>query len=98
MPFPVEVEYKAWWAIKRLNMDWIRAGAKERFLPLVPKDIAILRQIQHQLAVHQLLSMPLPPHPEPPTGETTEPLFPQHHSASLRRYHFLPIFQSLLSH
>ena len=25
---PVEIEYKAWQAIKRLNMDWIRAGAK----------------------------------------------------------------------
>ncbi|RVW58142.1 hypothetical protein CK203_115543 [Vitis vinifera] len=29
------------------------------------------------LAVHQLLSTI--PHPEPPTGETAEPLFPQHH-------------------
>ncbi|KAL6335795.1 hypothetical protein AAG906_039558 [Vitis piasezkii] len=25
---PIEVEYKAWWEIKRLNMDLIRAGAK----------------------------------------------------------------------
>ena len=25
---PLEVEYKAWWAIKKLNMDFIRAGAK----------------------------------------------------------------------
>ncbi|RVW18341.1 Transposon Ty3-G Gag-Pol polyprotein [Vitis vinifera] len=26
----VEVEYKAWWTIKKLNMDLIRAGAKRR--------------------------------------------------------------------
>ena len=30
---PVEVQYKAWWAIKKLNMDLSRAGLK-RFLDL----------------------------------------------------------------
>ncbi|RVW31118.1 Transposon Tf2-11 polyprotein [Vitis vinifera] len=30
---PVEVEYKTWWAIKKLNMDLIRAGEK-RYLDL----------------------------------------------------------------
>ena len=30
---PVEIKYKAWWAIKKLNMDLSRAGLK-RFLDL----------------------------------------------------------------
>ena len=34
---PVEVEYKAWWAIKKLNMDLSRAGMK-RFLDLNEKE------------------------------------------------------------
>ncbi|KAL6348210.1 hypothetical protein AAG906_003076 [Vitis piasezkii] len=39
---PVEVEYKAWWAIKKLNMDLIRAGAKrakQGSARLQPKEI-----------------------------------------------------------
>ncbi|RVX03490.1 hypothetical protein CK203_027932 [Vitis vinifera] len=95
-----EVEYKAWWAIKRLNMDLIRARekSKEQILATQAQHTAILRQISIILTVHQLLSIPFPPHPEPPTGEAAEPSFQQHHYRSLRRYHFLPIFQSLLSH
>ena len=31
--FPMEVEYKAWWEIKKLNMDLNKAGMK-RFLDL----------------------------------------------------------------
>ncbi|RVW31500.1 hypothetical protein CK203_116161 [Vitis vinifera] len=165
---PVKIEYKAWWAIKRLNMDLIRAGEKReaqvevdrpfhyspsasngmvellnskitdifkvnghRLKPFIEpfkpekeeinllehrkpdqrraQHTAILRQIQHHLgitsapehAISQLIKaitgppfvdQPMP-HQEPPTGEAAE-----HHSTSFRRYHFLPIVQSLLSH
>ncbi|RVW12135.1 hypothetical protein CK203_108138 [Vitis vinifera] len=155
---PVEVEYKAWWTIKRLNMDLIRAGAK-RCLDLnemeeLRNDAYINSKVAKQRMKKwhdQLISnkelwkgqrvllydsrlhifpgklksrwiggiarkskeaapsssepsqaphfvdQPMP-HQEPLIGETAEPLFPQHHFMSLRRYHFLPIFQSLLSH
>ncbi|RVX11440.1 hypothetical protein CK203_015974 [Vitis vinifera] len=162
---PVEVEYKAWWAIKRLNMDLIRAGekrcldlnemeelrndayinskvAKQRIkkwhdqlisnkelrngqrillydsrLHIFPGKLKSRWIVNEELQENQkkllradaipsssepsqappFVDQPLP-HQEPSTGETTEPLFPQHHFMSLRRYHFLPIFQSLLSH
>ena len=64
---------------------------------------AILRQIQHHLGITSAPEHAIPsslepsqapsfvdqpmPHQEPPTGEAAE-----HHSTSLRRYHFLPIF------
>ncbi|RVW86240.1 Retrovirus-related Pol polyprotein from transposon 297 [Vitis vinifera] len=166
---PVEVEYKAWWAIKRLNMDLIRTGAKRcldlnemeelrndayinskvakqrmkkwqdqlisnkelrngqkvllydsrlhifprklksRWIGAQAQHTPILRQIQHHLGItsapeHAIPSSSEPsqaphfvdqsmPHQEPPIGEAAE-----HHSTSFRTYHFLPIFQSLLSH
>ncbi|RVW47629.1 Retrovirus-related Pol polyprotein from transposon opus [Vitis vinifera] len=160
---PVEVEYKAWWAIKRLNMDLIRAGAKrcldlnemeelrndayinskvakqrmkkwhdqlisnkelrkgqrvllyDSRLHIFPGKLksrwigGIARKSKKLLRADAIPSSSEPsqappfvdqpmPHQEPPTGEAAEPSFPQHHSMSLRRYHFLPIFQSLLSH
>ncbi|KAL6312842.1 hypothetical protein AAG906_022591 [Vitis piasezkii] len=32
---PMEVEYKAWWAIKKINMDLIRVGAKRWIGPFI---------------------------------------------------------------
>ena len=72
--------------------------SRSRFLPLKPSTLPSWGRFSIILAVRQLLSIPFPPHPEPPIGEAVEPSFLQHHSTSLRRYHFLPIFQSLLSH
>ena len=87
---------------------------QEQILTTQVQHTATLRQIQHHLGItsapeHAITSSSEPsqappfvdqpmPHQEPPTGEAAEPSFPQHHSTSLRRYHFLPIFQSLLSH
>nr|CAN64115.1 hypothetical protein VITISV_008525 [Vitis vinifera] len=106
---PMEVEYKAWWAIKRLNMDLIRAGAK-RCLDLnemeeLRNDAYINSKEELQENRKKLLRADVipsssepsqgppfldqtMPHQEPPTGEATEPSFPQPHSTSLRRYHF----------
>ena len=87
---------------------------QEQILATQAQHTAILRQIQYHLGgtsapEHAIPSSLEPsqappfvdqpmPHLEPLTGEAAEPSFPQHHSTSLRRYHFLPIFKSLLSH
>ena len=87
---------------------------QEQIVATQAQYTAILRQIQYHLGgtsapEHAIPSSLEPsqappfvdqpmPHQEPPTGEAAEPSFPQHRSMSLRRYHFLPIFQSLLSH
>ncbi|KAL6340658.1 hypothetical protein AAG906_010566 [Vitis piasezkii] len=71
---------------------------KEQILATQAQHTAILRQIQHHLGSTSAPEHAIPSSSEPPTGEAVGPSFPQHHSTSLRRYHFLPIFQSLLSH
>ncbi|RVW19133.1 hypothetical protein CK203_095143 [Vitis vinifera] len=87
----VEVEYKAWWAIKRLNMDLIRAGAKRRNCKKIERSCS--EQIQHHLGItsapeHAIPSSAEPSqappfvdqpmtHQEPPIGEAAEPSFPQ---------------------
>ena len=38
---PVEIEYKAWWAIKKLNMDMGRAGLKR------PLDLNELEELRN---------------------------------------------------
>ncbi|RVW92525.1 Pol polyprotein [Vitis vinifera] len=45
---PVEVEYKAWWAIKRLNMDLIRVGAKRKNCKEIQRGLWESRGAQKQ--------------------------------------------------
>ncbi|RVW78552.1 hypothetical protein CK203_049784 [Vitis vinifera] len=87
---------------------------REQILTTQAQHTAILRHIQHHLGITSTPEHAIPissepsqappfvdqsmPHQEPSSGEAAEPSFPQHHSTSLRRYHFLPIFQLLLSH
>ncbi|RVW20521.1 hypothetical protein CK203_115279 [Vitis vinifera] len=60
---PVGVEYKAWWAIKRLNMDLIRAGAKREH----QLDQSSQRsQLNHLLTVSRQPSAPAMAPSEPP--------------------------------
>ena len=47
---PVEIEYKAWWAIKKLNLDLERAGLK-RFL-----DINELEELRNDAYVNSKIS------------------------------------------
>ena len=68
------------------------------FLPLRPSILPSWGRFSIILAVHQLLSIPFPPHPEPPTWRDSWAIISTASLHVTQEVPLPPYFQSLLSH